>query len=850
MKLKPKATDSAIEGLLMFKANKTADWRVNLSEEKRAKMMEVARKSKKIQREKYINIKEKVLKERAKKNVDKLEEKQRKQRELHTLKENLHSKVEKVGLWKTQSEVREKLEETQGVNNKREMLWLQIRFRLKVMGASHEDRNVFQQRSGGKPYSVEQMATNLVEIIKSGERDGTVTESISEREKVLLERKRNYWRKVQQEKGKKYQINGKRERSQNLAKKRKIGKECAKSVPIVSCAKDSVGKRICQRFANAEGQESWYYEAVLSGEPGGNPSFEVRYDDEDEKVYKYRLMEDFDNEDIQLVPITEDDLIGATIMHMYTDSLTGVDKDRPVTPQLCNQAATLQSFEEYRKSKGSQWKSRVSKKEKKERSDDVVITIGLMQWSCGFVKLKPKRGQRIALRVNVKDPYMNILEKAKTKWKAYYSDTYKEDEEYVLSYSDGKSAQFLPGTCQFFDLQEYKKETGKDFKRIVLFLCTLEDHLLSESGGAALDDLEVDYGPPGKLGRIDDDEFHMDDHSFFGTVEVQSQLSVDECKTEVLPLQGPSTEVLPLQGPSTEVLPLQGPSSEVLPLQGPSSARVVETELLPIQVLPSAAKDIPSYKEKVQNISVQPSLEDIPDLEMQMKLKELLDAESETEFQSLMDSFPKRYMCGVTRMHVNYSDRDVLIEDIAQHFCLSLCNEEIQEVRKGLDLLGLLRVLEEHYEESKLEFLLSSKDTASNITSLYTNIEYSEGTEKEAEEDIYYNFTNFLEKLEHEGSMHLMKIELNEDGSETETTKEISLQEVAQFCTGSRFITHEMKGKGTISFDIARKYGTVVVNTCSVGLTFPVSERYSASPEAFIESFTEDMRTGSGFGLV
>eukprot|EP00112_Aurelia_sp_Birch-Aquarium-sp1_P013961 Seg299.3 transcript_id=Seg299.3/GoldUCD/mRNA.D3Y31 product="hypothetical protein" protein_id=Seg299.3/GoldUCD/D3Y31 len=319
MKLKPKATDFAIEGLLMFKANKTADWRANLSEEKRAKMMEVARKSKKIQREKYINIKEKVLKERAKKNADKLEEKQRKQRELHTLKESLHSKVEKVGLWKTESEVREKLEETQGVNNKREMLWLQIRFRLKVLGASHEDRKVFQQSSGGKPYSVEQMTTNLVEIIKSGGRNGTVTEKsfVREKEKLL--------EKGSAGKGKEVSNKRKKRTEPKSCKKRKIDKECAKSVPIVSCAKDLVGKRICQRFANEEGQESWYYGVVLSGEPGGNPFFEVRYDDEDEKVYKYRLMEDFDNEDIQLVPITEDDLIGATIMHMYTDSSTGED---------------------------------------------------------------------------------------------------------------------------------------------------------------------------------------------------------------------------------------------------------------------------------------------------------------------------------------------------------------------------------------------------------------------------------------------------------------------------------------------------------------------------------------------
>eukprot|EP00794_Sanderia_malayensis_P002127 gene2127-2414_t len=65
-----------------------------------------------------------------------------------------------------------------------------------------------------------------------------------------------------------------------------------------------------------------------------------------------------------------------------------------------------------------------------------------------------------------------------------------------------------------------------------------------------------------------------------------------------------------------------------------------------------------------------------------------------------------------------------------------------------------------------------------------------------------------------------------------------------------RFITPEMKGTGTISFDTAKRYGTLIVNTCSVELTFPVTESYSKSPEIFIESFTEDMGIGTGFGMV
>ena len=70
-------------------------------------------------------------------------------------------------------------------------------------------------------------------------------------------------------------------------------------------------------------------------------------------------------------------------------------------------------------------------KEKKEELEDMVITIGLMQWSSRNQNLKPNCGQRLPLQVNSKDPNMNILEKAKSKWTKYYSDTYIyiEDKE-------------------------------------------------------------------------------------------------------------------------------------------------------------------------------------------------------------------------------------------------------------------------------------------------------------------------------------------------------------------------------------------------------------------------------------
>ena len=105
-----------------------------------------------------------------------------------------------------------------------------------------------------------------------------------------------------------------KKRKQNIttvaAKKRKVDVQNQPRLPIVTTADDLVGKRICQKFEE-DGRDAWFYGTVLSKEQGQNPYFNVRYDDEDTD-YRYQLMEDWNNDDIKLVALTEDDLIGNT----------------------------------------------------------------------------------------------------------------------------------------------------------------------------------------------------------------------------------------------------------------------------------------------------------------------------------------------------------------------------------------------------------------------------------------------------------------------------------------------------------------------------------------------------------
>ena len=45
-----------------------------------------------------------------------------------------------------------------------------------------------------------------------------------------------------------------------------------------------------------------------------------------------------------------------------------------------------------------------------------------------------------------------------------------------------KQAQFIPETVEFFTLSRYQEEIGKDYKRIVLYLCSQMDGNSAEHG--------------------------------------------------------------------------------------------------------------------------------------------------------------------------------------------------------------------------------------------------------------------------------------------------------------------------------------------------------------------------------
>ena len=152
------------------------------------------------------------------------------------------------------------------------------------------------------------------------------------------------------------------------------------------------------------------------------------------------------------------------------------------------------SFLSFRKNKGKEWKSLVSKSDpggKKRKEADVVINIGLMEWNENSGSLKPKRGKKLALRTSPLSTYSVLRPDAEEKWKNFHSNFYDSSKSYHLLCEDGTRALFLPGSeKELFTLKRYQEEMGRDFKRITLYLCTDLDLKKSEGHCESTDSSE------------------------------------------------------------------------------------------------------------------------------------------------------------------------------------------------------------------------------------------------------------------------------------------------------------------------------------------------------------------------
>ena len=143
------------------------------------------------------------------------------------------------------------------------------------------------------------------------------------------------------------------------------------------------------------------------------------------------------------------------------------------------------------------------------------------------------------------------------------------------------------------------------------------------------------------------------------------------------------------------------------------------------------------------------SIKEIPDLDIQLTLQTIADFKTEDDFQNIVDTFPERFGFGVTKLAISFAEKSEFIEQVTQHFCFSMCSEEIQDFKRGLEHYGLYSILSEHFAHASKEFSLSQGITSTEIIKLFKTVLYSDASagdtkNKNLEEDIFYYFTNFL----------------------------------------------------------------------------------------------------------
>ena len=162
-------------------------------------------------------------------------------------------------------------------------------------------------------------------------------------------------------------------------------------------------------------------------------------------------------------------------------------------PELLQRKPKTKPFEDYMACKKKQQQSgskfRPKKKVKVNPDELVTISIGQMR-NCGN-DLKPIWGKRLPIQVAKSAGYARIPCKGMRSGMRLTESLIPRKTSYVLLFEDGSHAVYLPGQEEDFQLEKYKTELGKDYKRITMYLCTTADFEMSEDNNPTNSELSI-----------------------------------------------------------------------------------------------------------------------------------------------------------------------------------------------------------------------------------------------------------------------------------------------------------------------------------------------------------------------
>lgn len=244
---KPNANLIALEATIMFAHNKSSVWMEHLTCDERAKLLDTARTLAPTLRAKFKARRQEIAARHEEDIQKRVEANARKELKAVKEKEKLTKDIEKLGLWISRAEIEDGIDAFVKQAKKKEALKLQIKFRQKVLGQTHPNKDVLKFSHNHKQFSVNQLKNNLLLLIGEDAEPSLGGTSLNE----------DYM-----------------QHPANL-----------------------VGKRIRHRFKVGR-KYAWYNGTVLSMNPN-TKEFDVEYDGE-EDICCYALLEDIANGDLKV----------------------------------------------------------------------------------------------------------------------------------------------------------------------------------------------------------------------------------------------------------------------------------------------------------------------------------------------------------------------------------------------------------------------------------------------------------------------------------------------------------------------------------------------------------------------
>uniref|UniRef100_W5MZG7 Uncharacterized protein n=1 Tax=Lepisosteus oculatus TaxID=7918 RepID=W5MZG7_LEPOC len=297
IRIKTNATGIALEGMIMYKENRTWEWLSKLDSRKKEEVLEIARRSVKEQRatfgkriQKIKEVRVKALSERKKVKVkDSSEENEM------TLKQQLTAELGRYGgLWETEEQIDEQIQ-LLDESSRYAAVISQLKFRRFVLGMKNE-QGIFNISRAGRKLGFNELVRNLKSaVVKVEQGFPKRTCSSSAKSRLTISPSNESSPAVKK-------IKFTPNKGLGLAGEAQAEVTLTEMIPAkVSCPEQLLGKRV--RHATVEnGERTWFKGTVIAvREEQGAQTFQIVYD-ECQMVWWFDLWKDFQENNLELLP--------------------------------------------------------------------------------------------------------------------------------------------------------------------------------------------------------------------------------------------------------------------------------------------------------------------------------------------------------------------------------------------------------------------------------------------------------------------------------------------------------------------------------------------------------------------